>query len=162
MTAEVNGLQVPTLMLELMNEGRWVHPGEAAITRVVPFLQGPVDFVSEPSQCIPGHFYELATDPDWSPVHRVCRGSKCSEPLGLPWLDVEKALFIAHCRIPGDDLSIVLDYRTDPSDPRVLATWWPDDEVEWRIASASFTKFAKALRLAFHCVANLIGVALSS
>lgn len=49
-------------------------------------------------------------------------GSTQPEPVELPWLDVEQAVFIAVNREPGADLGIALDDRTSRDDPRVVAS----------------------------------------
>jgi hypothetical protein len=42
--------------------------------------------------------------------------------LELPWLDVDKAFFIAVAQYAGDDTAVALDYRTSAFDPRVVAS----------------------------------------
>lgn len=59
-----------------------------------------------------------ADDPGARHCFHVVRGSVAG-PGDLPWLDVEHAFDIAANRRPGDDVPTALDYRTDPSDPRV-------------------------------------------
>jgi hypothetical protein len=148
----VNGLTMPPLLIALIQSGRWRHPGDDKLLQVIPFLQGPVDFLdiasmrSESS----GH---LANHPDSSRLFREVRGNdpKSGHPLGLPWRDVEKSFFIAVNRVHGDDLGIALDYRTDPSDPCVIASEWLWGEstrgVFWREVRPTFSEFVRALGL---------------
>lgn len=95
-----------------------------------------------------------ADDPRGSALFHVIRGSVVG-PGDLPWLDVEQAFNIAVNRRAGDDVAIALDYRTDPSDPRVVGsdTWTsrrqPGGRVQyvWRQVAPSFSVFAQALGL---------------
>ncbi len=43
-----NGLPMPEHLVALIREGRWVHPGEARLREVIPFLVDPVDFLRTP------------------------------------------------------------------------------------------------------------------
>jgi hypothetical protein len=67
----------------------------------------------------------------------------------LPWLDVELAFLVAVNRMPGDDVAIALDYRGDPSDPRVVASdfWTEPRQCAWRIVAPALSVFADALGL---------------
>jgi hypothetical protein len=51
--------------------------------------------------------------------------------------------------MPGDDVAIVLDYRSDPSDPRVVASdfWTQPEQCAWRIVGPTLCAFAGALGL---------------
>ena len=42
---EVNGLPLPTLLASMLAVGHWVNPGDTVVLSVVPFFQGPVDFL---------------------------------------------------------------------------------------------------------------------
>lgn len=46
----VHGLVVPELLLVLLREGRWNHPGEPAIARVMPWFRHPLDFLGSTEQ----------------------------------------------------------------------------------------------------------------
>jgi hypothetical protein len=37
----VNGLLLPELLVVLIRDGHWVHPGEARLREVIPFLVAP-------------------------------------------------------------------------------------------------------------------------
>jgi hypothetical protein len=94
-----------------------------------------------------------ADDPRGSALFHVVRGSVAG-PVDLPWLDVEQAFDIAVNRRPGDDVSIALDYRTDPSDPRVVGSdaWTGQHQTGqfqyvWREVAPTFSAFAEALGL---------------
>ena len=89
----------------------------------------------------------IADDPKLSHVFRMVRGSKSVEPICLPWLDVELAVFVAINRVPGDDLGIALDYRTGAADPRVVASdWQPGAKgCHWREVAPTFSQFVQFL-----------------
>ena len=149
----VNGLPMPPLLVELMRTGRWRHPGDSAIASVAPFLSGidAVDFLGSVEGMRRESSGHLADDPEMSRLFREVRGDdpKTGRPLGLPWRDVEKSFLIAVCREIGADVAIALDYRTDPPDPRVIATeYLPGQGMAWREVAATFSAFVKAVGLA--------------
>src|SRR5688500_16298456 len=41
----VNGLTLPALLISLIQQGRWLHPGDGVMLAVIPFLRDPVDFL---------------------------------------------------------------------------------------------------------------------
>jgi hypothetical protein len=144
---EVNGLPLPPLLASLMAQGRWRHPGDHVIGALIPFLHGPVDFLS-----IEGMRREstggLADIPRAAAAFHMARGSRSAAPVELPWLDVEQAVVIAVNRVHGDDLAIALDYRTNREDSRVVASLWlpkPGDGCVWFPVAATFREFAQAL-----------------
>ena len=49
-TIRVRGLVVPHLLLALLRQGRWNHPGEPAIARVMPWFRDPLDFLGSTQQ----------------------------------------------------------------------------------------------------------------
>jgi hypothetical protein len=65
------------------------------------------------------------------------------------WLDVEQAVLIAVNRILGDDVAIALDYRTNPADPRVVASdfWTNPHQCSWRTVTPTFSEFVRLLQL---------------
>jgi hypothetical protein len=91
----------------------------------------------------------IADRQDAAEIFHLVRGSKKLNSIELPWLDIDQAIFIAINRIPGDDIAIVLDYRTDRMNPRVVASdWWSGEHgCVWKEVSGTFSDFVKALRL---------------
>ncbi|WP_329536663.1 hypothetical protein OG568_15685 [Streptomyces sp. NBC_01450] len=79
----------------------------------------------------------------------VARGGSQETPVELPWLDVEQAFFIAVNRVPGDDVGLARDYRTDAHDPRVVGSYVSMNPLlyEWRVVAPTFSAFAAALDL---------------
>jgi hypothetical protein len=146
---EVNGLQLPPLFVQLLQQGRWQHPGDEALQRLIPFLREPVDFLTMVEAMRRESSGFLADEARVAKVFHEARGSKIAEPICLPWLDVELAVFVAVNRFPGDDLGIALDYRTGSANPRVVANDWHSGAggCVWREAAPSFSEFVRLLEV---------------
>ncbi len=144
---KVNELPLPSLLVELLQKGRWQHPGDEALQRLIPFLREPVDFLTTVEGMRRESTGFLADEPRIAKVFHMTRGSKKGEPVCLPWLDVELAVFVAVNRMSGDDLGIALDYRTGKVDPRVVASDWDEGPggCKWREVSPSFSQFVHLL-----------------
>jgi len=147
--AIVNGLPLPPLLVLLMQQGQWVHPGDAKLRELIPFLVEPVDFLKSPERMATQWIVPFADDPRGAEVFRVLRGSRAPGPSDLPWLDVELSIFIALSAVTGDDTGIALDYRLDKRDPRVVAGDWNSsgNKCYWREVSRTFSQFVELLRL---------------
>jgi hypothetical protein len=146
---EINGLTLPPLLVSIMATGRWRHPGDRVIRELIPFLDGPVDFLG--IEGIRRESRWSLVDIPWAAagVH-LARGSQSPSPVELPWLDVEKAVVIAVNRVHGDDIVIARDYRTDCEDPRVVASRWLPAVRTGCICcpvAGRFTEFARSLGL---------------
>src|SRR5512147_2758471 len=133
---------VPPLLIELINTGRWRQPPDEIIKRVIPFLQEPMDFLLDIDAMQRESTSFLADSPEMADLFHEYRGSKVPER-ELPWLDVDQALFIAVNRIAGADLGIALDYRTGLEDPRVVASDWQSggNTHYWRGVENKFSDF---------------------
>jgi hypothetical protein len=90
-----------------------------------------------------------ADDEPSAHLFRTLRGSRVAHAVDLPWLDIEKAVLIGVNRNPGDDVAVALDYRTDPLDPRVVASdfWTNPQQCAWRTVAPTFTELAARLQL---------------
>ena len=66
----------------------------------------------------------------------------------LPFLDYDKSINIAINRHPGDDISIVLDYRLGKREPRVLASDFGQGHSHcvWRVVAQSLDEFVERVR----------------
>ena len=102
----VNGLLMPELLVAMIRDGRWVHPGDARLREVMPFLVDPVDFLRSPEAMAFESSGHLADDPQLSARFHLVRGSRVVEPVELPWLDADRSFFVAVNRWPGDDVAI--------------------------------------------------------
>jgi hypothetical protein len=145
----VNGLPLPPLLISLIQQGKWKHPGEDVLHSVIPFLHDKMDFMTpEQRRSETEGQLEIVDLPIQLPHMRQARGSKASTPLDLPWLDVEKMVFLAIGQQRGDDEAIALDYRTSTADPRVIACESRAyDGFYWREVTPTFTEFVERLGL---------------
>jgi hypothetical protein len=147
---QINALPIPSLLVDLLEQRRWRNPGENVIRQLAPFLREPVDFLTTVEAITRESSGFLADEPGIANFFHVARGSKSTEPIRLPWLDVDLALFIAVNRYGGDDLAIALDYRPNVEDPRIVANDWQDGGLTgcvWREVADSFSTFVKLLNL---------------
>ncbi len=46
----VRGLPLPALLLELLADRRWRHPGDTALHALMPWFEDPVDFLTDVGQ----------------------------------------------------------------------------------------------------------------
>jgi hypothetical protein len=151
MPVRTRGLVVPPLLLDLLRDCRWRHPGEAALDRVMPWFKDPLHFLDS-VQAMERESNSLAflTDDEASArLFRQTRGTGQVSPVDLPWLDVDKAFLVAVNERPGDDVAIALDYRTDYTDPRVVASdFWTDPRIcSWREVTPTFSALVGAFGL---------------
>jgi hypothetical protein len=144
----VNGWPLPELLVALIRDGHWVHPGDALLRELIPFMVDPVVFLSTPEAMARESSGHLADDPRLSAVFHIVHGSRVVGPVELPWLDVDRSFFVAVNRWPGDDVGIALDYRTDALDPRVVASDWGTGQAcIWREVAPAFSGFVRLLGL---------------
>ncbi|MFF4319210.1 hypothetical protein [Streptomyces sp. NPDC001568] len=142
--ATVRGLPLPAPLISLIDRGLWQHPGDAVLSKVIPWFRDPLTFVRDPEQmAFASRSMDIVADDPHAGYFRQARGSRGTAPLELPWLDVDRAVLIAITRNPGDDGALALDYRTDPADPRVLGSdYWTDPEwCRWRVVAPTFSGF---------------------
>ncbi len=148
---EIRGMRFPPAFAELWSAGEWQQPDEALIQSLIPWLQGPIEFieamhwmVTENHTLLADHRYDART---W----REYRGSVSPDKTDLPWRDLDQSLFLAVNRNPGDDLGVALDFRTSTDNPRVVASYWcgerEDYHVEWRLVTDTFSEFLTRLEM---------------
>src|SRR2546421_13106328 len=92
---QVNGLPLPPLLVELLQQVRWCHSGDEALRTLIPFFHEPVDFITMVEAMRRESSGLLADEPRIAKVVHLARGSKSAVPICLPWLDVELAVFVA-------------------------------------------------------------------
>jgi len=148
----INGLPLPPLLIELIEQDKWVHPGKAMLDRVIPFFRSEVVFL----QTIRGMVFESGlTQRDFKLWHDHYphmfdfHSDFTQRENKLPWRDAKYSFFIATCASPGDDIAIALDYRLSMTKPRVIACNWHTDiqGCPWEIVSPDFPSFAKTIGL---------------
>lgn len=143
----VNGLALPALLVVLLQGRRWQHPGDEKLGEVIPFLHDRVIFLQTVKSIRMESSGHLADSPRSSQLFHLVRGSKSTVPVELPWLDADRALFIAVNEEIGDDVVIALDYSTSIEDPRVVASEWLQNEHIWREVTSTFSEFVERLGL---------------
>lgn len=145
----VRGLVLPDLLVELLETGRWRHPGDDVLREIMPWFEDPLDFLVDHDQMRreTGALDVLSANEALARLFRLRRGGEHAAPVELPWLDVEAAVLIAVNRYAGDDVAIALDYRTGASDPRVVASDLFTDPrgCAWRTVAPAFSAFVAAL-----------------
>jgi hypothetical protein len=118
---------------------------------MMPWFEDPVLFLPDvQAMAKESKSWDFLTEDDPSAqLFRQARGTERAGPIELPWLDIDKALLIAVNERPGDDVAVALDYRTDPADPRVVASdfWTEPGPCSWRQVAPTFSAFVAALDL---------------
>ncbi|MGC4895369.1 hypothetical protein [Micromonospora sp. DT31] len=149
----VRGMALPGALASLLRTGGWLHPGQQALHDLMPWFEDPLMFMPDlHAMRFQNAFLDhIADDSSLCDLFRMTRGSRSGHPLGLPWLDVDQAVFIAVNEYAGDDVALALDYRTDPADPRVVASdFWTDPrQCSWRTVAPTFTDLLTALQAAW-------------
>ena len=141
----VRGLPVPPRLTQLLTDKLWQHPGDDVILRVIPFMADPLVFPDSLDRMAAESRLGIADLGSGDPL-RIHRGSGISGVSDLPWLDIERAFFIAYNKFPGDDVAVALDYRWNVDDPCVVASEYTDaDGYNWRRVAETFSAFAKSL-----------------
>jgi hypothetical protein len=110
---------------------------------VIPFLKDPVDFLTSSQRIALESQMHWADDTRYIFFQMYRSSAGVNKP--LPWLDADQALFIA----VNTDVGMALDYRSDRSDLRVVASDWSDEYkiCNWREVSFTFTDFVRMLNL---------------
>ncbi|MET8146850.1 hypothetical protein ACIBSW_14290 [Actinoplanes sp. NPDC049668] len=136
-----------------MQNGKWIHPGKQALHDLMPWFEEPLTFMADLRDL---RFQNnaldfIADDRSTSGLFRMARGSRSDHPIDLPWLDVDQAVLIAVNEHAGDDVVLALDYRTDSTDPRVVAAdiWTDPTQYSWRVVTPTFTDLLAALQRAW-------------
>lgn len=139
-------LPLPTTLIEMIESGRWVHPGDDVMLAKIPFIRNPLVFLGSKDSMLFESGPLMGPDEIENETFSEYCGSELSER-ALPWIDVEQTLFIIVNKWPGDDVGIALDYRTGNS-PRVVGgDWISGNRCVYREISPSFDAFVELLRL---------------
>lgn len=141
MITTIHGLTMPPVLVSLIKFGKWKHPGDDVVKKVIPFMKEPVDFLSIAQMEFQSSNH-LADSLESSQIFHEMRGSDAVNVPDLPWRDVSRSFFIAVNRHIGDDIGIALDFREgDESDPSVIASDWSDGTCKWRRVSDTLSEF---------------------
>ncbi len=142
---EMQMLAVPNLLEELIAAGRWPRDSSEAMAQNLK------------SRVAPERVRALAPEEDWlylmpPPFQTVRERSKNNpywrSPVADPeGIDFDLALDIGDFGI-GSDAPILLDYREDASNPRVIRLRWRNGEPNrWVVMAHSFQHFVEELGL---------------
>ena len=116
-------LPLPSFLVQLIETGRWKHPGDEVLRVKVPFVRDPLVFLESKESMLLNSGPLMGKSDSENELFSEYRGSAHKER-DLPWIDVEKSIFIAVNKIPGDDVGIALDYRPGIQCPRVVCGDW--------------------------------------
>lgn len=142
-------LPLPPDLVALMNAGKWVHPGREALYACAPFIQDPLLVLPTLDSMLFNSGPLMSPAAVENELFHEYRGSAVP-PRALPWIDVEKTIFIMCNEQIGDDCGIALDYRPGVSNPQVVGSDWLSSGkgVKYRLIADSFTEFATLIGLA--------------
>jgi hypothetical protein len=145
----INGLPLPALLISLIQNRKWRHPGKDALRAAIPFHRVEMDFLElELMRSNTEAHPELYEPPLLLPHMREVRGSKMPTPVELPWLDVDRVILLAFAKEIGGVEAIALDYRASRTDPRVVANEWQERKgFYWREVTPTFTEFVERIGL---------------
>ncbi|OWK43490.1 hypothetical protein FRUB_03089 [Fimbriiglobus ruber] len=139
----VDGLLIPNLLLEMLDDGRWPR------TAIEASKQNLHSFVPEDRNRRLRSIFLFA--PPFQTVARaVASGGKdfYSQFGALHELVPEAAIAIGDYGL-GADTPILLDYQNDPANPRVIQLEWPGDNGPnyWVVIAPDFASFVQELGL---------------
>jgi hypothetical protein len=135
--------QLPTLLVDLVESGRWHQPSDEVVRALVPCDPLAFDFLLTLDQLESDRLSYLLKHRSLAAQFRLYRSGSFVRQRLLPWVDVRKALVIAEGRVHGSDSAILLDLRTSAVDPAVLASNWQltPGVCSWQIISPSLQAF---------------------
>ncbi len=140
-------LPLPQMLIELIETGRWVHPGDDVMFAKIPFIQDPLNFLGSKDNMVFESGLLMGHNEIEQEVFSEYRGSVIGER-GLPWVDVEQSLFIICNKWPGDDIGTALDYRTGLNSPRVIGgDWRSGNKCIYHEISPTFDAFVELVGL---------------
>lgn len=113
----------------------------------IPFIHDPLIFLRDQAQMLRESGPLMRQVASEQACFSEYRGSVVAAR-ELPWIDVEKTLFICSNKRLGDDVGIALDYRMG-NVPRVIGSDWHSisDRCVYREISSSFDEFVMLLGL---------------
>ena len=144
-------LPLPRLLVSMLTSGLWRHPGDDVLQNVAPFIRDPLVFPGSLDLML-FNSGPLSFDgqSECEAFHEYL-GSKVEER-DLPWIDIEKTIYIAYNKWPGDDVGIALDFRPGLDCPRIVGgDWHSGNGLKHRLISRSFDDFTKLIGIANDC-----------
>jgi hypothetical protein len=153
MSIEVNGHQLPSLLVKLIEEGKW---GDRQILSadVVNKLLGklgllPIELDMAKDDIQAKDWSKFGGSAEKRPRMFEIYGLASSKESGYQienelLLDIDKAIFIAG---NNDEEVICLDYRENPAEPRIMIGLWNKTNANWHTIAPDFETFARELGL---------------
>jgi len=146
----INGLKLPSLLVEMVEEGRWKRPENIEKLSQLTGATRPMDFNFE---SFDGMKLEtegarnLASDEETSAIYNLYSSKEHpSYKKNEGTLDVDLAVLIA---VNWDEEAIFLDYRVDRNEPSVMLAYWltEDGPQSHRLLAEDFASFAAKVGL---------------
>jgi hypothetical protein len=146
---EINGLPVPKLLQQLIEQGRWKRPAD---TTILEELTGSrqakeFDFLDVDGMRRETSSEDLIGNSDMARIYGLASSERSEAPIADPAvLDVDKSILIA---VNWNEEAIGLDYRTSNANPRVVVSYWPSNTrpAKWKVIAPDFTSFVLQLGL---------------
>jgi hypothetical protein len=135
------------LLSELISAEQWVNPSTSKIRRNAPFVNDPLVFLTGYEIMIFESRSLMGDEELENSVFHEYLGFQFEDVRSLPWLDVDRSLFIAVNENPRDDVGFALDFRTSSTGPRVVADEWVDGGCVWKRVASTFSSFVFRLEL---------------
>lgn len=145
---QVHGLHIPELLVTALETGRWPRTSDEANRQNLQ----PIFSSQGLQQLAPGERHLFLYPPPFATVAEYATGEGTwfwTKYGALDQLDPELAVVLGDFGL-GSDATIVLDYRTVPTEPQVLRLVWPDSRQpihRWEVMSPDFHTFFTVLGL---------------
>lgn len=139
-------LPFPPKLTQMIQNKKWVHPGDKILEEKIPFIDCTLDFLQTKEKMLINSWGILMEDEAEKETFSAYRGSFATKR-DLPWIDVEKSIAIIINRELGDDHVISLDFRRSLNNPRVVGSEWISNPTRmiYREISPTFSDFLKLL-----------------
>jgi hypothetical protein len=144
----VNGLPLPKLLLELLEQGRWKRPSDTTALSQLTGSEHAEDFDfldvdGMRQETDPEH---LINDEESAYIYGLASSKRKGTPItDSTILDVDNSVLIV---INWEEEAICLDYRTSYDDPRVVISLWESNQpARWKVIAPDFSSFVSQLGL---------------
>ena len=135
--------ELPTLLTQMIEDRTWNQDIDPIVRDLYPTIEDPLmiltseESIRHTSKIYPTSKKEHASAHEYYGTHTTQRD--------LPWIDMEKLLFIAVSYEFGGDEAIALDYRNSSDSPSVVASSWTDNVCSWIQIAPSFDHLANKI-----------------
>ena len=144
----VNGLQLPALLVELVEDGRWERPIDISVLAEITEAKRPEYFIFDDFDGMieetDGNIY--LWNEGYGDTYSLTSSSDPDTATDSARLNVDLAVLIAG---NWNEEVICLDYRESQDQPKVVCGTWPDPQkpCRWKVIAPSFDAFADRLGL---------------